>query len=61
MWRRSISKNEQKCEKVRYSLAQRMKFLRRVLLVLLLIVLVAQIPFVYRRYQLGRLNAKIQE
>jgi hypothetical protein len=38
-----------------------MKFLRRVLLVLLLIVLVAQIPFVYRRYQLGRLNAKIQE
>lgn len=38
-----------------------MKILKRVLLVLLAILLVAQIPFIYRRYQTGKLAEKIAE
>ncbi|HYG08538.1 MAG TPA: hypothetical protein VD835_01060 [Pyrinomonadaceae bacterium] len=38
-----------------------MKRLLKLLAVLLLVALVTQLPFIYRRYQLGRLNAKIQE
>src|SRR6267142_4975725 len=37
-----------------------MKRLKRLLLGLLLIVLLSQIPFAYRRYRLGRLHAAIQ-
>lgn len=33
----------------------------KLLLVVLLVALLAQTPFIYRRYRLGRLNAKIQE
>src|SRR6267378_7249460 len=37
-----------------------MKRLKKLLLGLLVIVLLSQIPFAYRRYRLGRLNAAIQ-
>jgi hypothetical protein len=37
-----------------------MRRLKRVFVVLFLLVLVAQIPFAYRRYKLGRLNQAIQ-
>ncbi|MCA1565581.1 MAG: hypothetical protein LC803_08070 [Acidobacteria bacterium] len=38
-----------------------MKRLLKLLAVVLLVALVTQTPFIYRRYQLGRLNAKIHE
>ncbi|MEP6705336.1 MAG: hypothetical protein ABJB34_11075 [Acidobacteriota bacterium] len=38
-----------------------MKILKRILLVLLVLLLLAQIPFIYRRYQTGKLAAKIVE
>jgi len=34
---------------------------RRILLVFLVIVIVSQIPFAYRRYRLSRLNKTIQQ
>lgn len=37
-----------------------MKLAKKLLLVLVIILLLAQIPFAYRRYKLGRLNAEIQ-
>jgi len=37
-----------------------MKRAKKLLLVLVVIVLLSQIPFAYRRYKLGRLNAEIQ-
>ncbi len=37
-----------------------MKRLRKVLLVIAILLLVSQVPFIYRRYRLGRLNAQIQ-
>lgn len=36
-----------------------MKFWKKILLVLLAVIFLAQIPFVYKRYQIGRLAAKI--
>src|SRR3981081_2370119 len=38
-----------------------MKRWKKLLLILLLIALLSQIPFAYRRYKLGRLNAAIQQ
>jgi hypothetical protein len=38
-----------------------MRRLLKLLAVVLLVALATQTPFIYRRYQLGRLNAKIQE
>jgi hypothetical protein len=39
----------------------KMKRLLKILAVVALVALVTQTPFIYRRYQLGRLDAKIQE
>jgi hypothetical protein len=41
--------------------AIKMKRLSKLLAVVLLVALLMQTPFIYRRYQLGRLDAKIQE
>jgi hypothetical protein len=38
----------------------RMQRVKKILLVVLFLVLLSQIPFAYRRYRLGRLNASIQ-
>jgi hypothetical protein len=38
-----------------------MKRWKKLLLILLILVLLSQIPFAYRRYKLGRLNAAIQQ
>jgi len=38
-----------------------MKRLLKILAVVIVVALLTQTPFIYRRYQLGRLNAKIQE
>jgi hypothetical protein len=38
-----------------------MRLLKRILLVLLLLLLLGQLPFVYRRYRLGQVAAKIAE
>ncbi len=37
------------------------KYLKKILLVLLVVILLVQIPFVYRRYQTGKLAQKISE
>ena len=38
-----------------------MKFVKKILLVLLIVVVAAQIPFIYRRYQIGKLAEKINQ
>ena len=38
-----------------------MKRWKKLLLLLLILVLISQIPFAYRRYKLGRLHAAIQQ
>ena len=38
-----------------------MKVLKKILLVLLVLLVLAQVPFVYRRYQIGKVAAKIAE